>query len=107
VHLLVWNRITARERERDGVEDDKRETKPVGARGGPSTPPSGRDDEVPFVGAVLVEPGFLKLRVERVTAEDAPASGSFNRNFARETLINLTVEEGGAGLDAGVSESAL
>eukprot|EP00962_Isochrysis_galbana_P015664 scaffold4498_cov119-Isochrysis_galbana.AAC.24 len=46
VYFLVWNRITARERERDGVEDDERETKPVGARGGPSTPPSGRDDAV-------------------------------------------------------------
>eukprot|EP00962_Isochrysis_galbana_P052493 scaffold23916_cov191-Isochrysis_galbana.AAC.1 len=46
VHLLMWNRITARERERDGVEDDMRETEPVGAHGGPSTPPSGRDDEV-------------------------------------------------------------
>eukprot|EP00962_Isochrysis_galbana_P009779 scaffold2715_cov99-Isochrysis_galbana.AAC.1 len=79
-----------------------RETEPVGARGGPSTPPSGRDDEVTLVSAVLVEPGLLKLRLERVTAEDAPASGSFNRNFARETLVNLTVEEGGAGLDAGV-----
>eukprot|EP00962_Isochrysis_galbana_P030475 scaffold9892_cov126-Isochrysis_galbana.AAC.2 len=50
--------VTVGTLKRGRVEDDKRETKPVGARGGPSTPPLGRDDEVPLVGAVLVEPGL-------------------------------------------------